>query len=219
MGESSAYLLFGWFKHGGLTGVSAATSCVPGVVELLNALLSQAHPTGEWTTLGLFFSAAAAPHVDRRNAKNTSNYILPLALPPTEQYMWVQKPLGSALDPLTWLNKDGSVLQGFRLPLRANEPVCVDPHSLHALPTPLPHENHCDHVLLVGFSVPRLHRPRHPKFIFCNLWDFDWESVEGESPPLCVRLSSKRLWSKREVFRIWALDCLRDALWKRAIHI
>ena len=90
---SSAYLLFGWFKHGGITGVSAATQVLPGVVELLNTLLLQAHPHGTWTTLGLFFNAAASPHVDRRNTKLTYNYVLPLALPPSEQYMWVQNPL------------------------------------------------------------------------------------------------------------------------------
>ena len=157
-GQSSAYLLFGWFKHGGLTGVTAATHMLPGVVELLNTLLVQAHPDGIWTTLGLFFNAAAGPHVDRRDTKTTRNYVLPLALPPSEQYMWVQNPLGASLDPLAFLCEDGAVQAGFRLPLRVGEPVCVDPHSLHALPTPLPHEAAHDHVLLVGFSVPWIHR-------------------------------------------------------------
>ena len=157
-GQSSAYLLFGWFKHGGLTGVSAATGMMPGVVELLNTLLERAHPDGLWTTLGLFFNAAAGPHVDRRNAKDTCNYVLPLALPSSEQYLWVKNPRGVALDPLAFLCNDGSIQQGYRLPLRVGEPVCVDPHSLHALPAPLPHEAEQDHVLLVGFSIPWIHR-------------------------------------------------------------
>ena len=157
-GESSAYIMFGWCKHGGLTGISSATRQLPGVVELLNALLAQAHPSGTWTTLGLFFAAVGGPHVDRRNAKSTYNYILPLALPPTEQYMWVQNDLGTPLRPLAYLDPHGSAQSGFRLPLCVGEPVCVDPHSLHALPAPLPHEATHEHVLLVGFTVPWAHR-------------------------------------------------------------
>ena len=106
-GESSKYLLFGWHKHGGLTGVSGLTDRLPGVVQLLNALLEQTHPDGSWTTLGLFFSAAAQPHVDRRNVKTSHNHVLPLALPPTEQYMWVQRPVNGPLDPLAWLGWQG----------------------------------------------------------------------------------------------------------------
>ena len=157
-GESSKYLLFGWFKHGGITGVSALTSTLPGVVQVLNALLTQAHPGGQWTTLGLFFSAVAEPHTDRRNTKHTCNYVLPLALPPTAQHMWVQRPVARALAPLAWLGSDGVVYQGYRLPLEVGEPVCVDPHSLHALPSPLSEEAAEDHVLLVGFSVPWIHK-------------------------------------------------------------
>ena len=153
-GESSGYLLFGWYKHGGVTGVSNITTVLPGVVQLLNTLLHQVTSTGSWTTIGLFFSAAAAPHADRRNAKGTCNYVLPLALPPTDQYMWVQRAVRTDLDPLAWLGDDGSVYQGFRLPLVVGQLACVDPHSLHALPTPLPYEAAEDHVLLVGFSVP-----------------------------------------------------------------
>ena len=157
-GESSGYLLFGWYKHGGLTGVSSVTGMIPGVVQLLNALLAQAHPRGTWTTLGLFFSAVAGPHADRRNEKKSYNYILPLALPPSEQYMWVQRAVDGPLQPLAWLGTDGSVYSGFRLPLMVGQPACVDPHSTHALPAPLPHEAAAAHVLLVGFSVPWLHR-------------------------------------------------------------
>ena len=136
-GEQSAYLLFGWYKHGGLTGVSTLTGIFPGVAQLLNTLLQQAHPDGTWTTLGLFFSAVADPHVDRRNAKHSINYILPLALPPSEQYLWVQHPAQAGLSSLAWCGRDGLVRSGFRLPLRVGEPACVDPHSLHALPASL----------------------------------------------------------------------------------
>ena len=149
-GESSAYLMFGWFKHGGRWPDWCYLRDQPPAWR--------AHPSGTWTTLGLFFAAVAGPHVDRRNAKSTFNYVLPLALPPTEQYIWVTNALGAALAPLAYLCNDGAVHQGFRLPLRVGEPVCVDPHSLHALPSPLPHESTFDHVLLVGFTVPRLHR-------------------------------------------------------------
>ena len=34
----------------------------------------------------------------------------------------------------------------------------MDPHSLHALPAQLPHEQASDHVLLVRFSVPWVHK-------------------------------------------------------------
>ena len=61
---SSKYLLFGWFKHGGIVGVSSITPQLPGVVQLLNALLVQACPEATWTTLGLFYAAAANPRVD-----------------------------------------------------------------------------------------------------------------------------------------------------------
>ena len=64
-GPSSMYLLFGWYKHGGLTGITQATSQVRDVVSLLNELLASAHPTGSWTTLALFSSAVADPHTDR----------------------------------------------------------------------------------------------------------------------------------------------------------
>ena len=157
-GESAGYLLFGWYKHGGLTGISSLTSVFSGVVQLLNALLAQAHPMGTWTTLGLFFSAAAGLHVDRRNAKHTYNYVLPLALPPTEQYMCVQHAVDGPLSPLAWLGPDGSSHPGFRLPRVVGQPARVDAHCLHALPTPLPHEVSANHVLLVGFSVPWVHR-------------------------------------------------------------
>ena len=50
------------------------------------------------------------------------------------------------------------MVPGFRLPLVVGQPARVDPHSLHALPAALPHEAASPHVLLVGFSVPWLHR-------------------------------------------------------------
>ena len=96
--------------------------------------------------------------MDRRNAKHTYNYVLPLALPPSEQYVWAQKAVDGPLSPLAWLGPDGSAYPGFRLPLVLGQPARVDPHCLHALPTPLPHEVAADHVILVGFSVPWIHR-------------------------------------------------------------
>ena len=181
-GELSKYLLFGWHKHGGLTGVSALTSVLPGVVQLLNALLAQAFPQGTWTTVGLFFAAVAEPHADRRNAKQTYNYVLPLALPPTEQYMWVKLAVKGPLNPLAWPCSDGTVHQGFRLPLVVGRPVCVDPHSLHALPSPLPHEADADHVLLVGFSAPWLHcATEAQRQQLKSQGGFDWDPVEEES--------------------------------------
>ena len=201
---SSAYLLFGWFKHGGITGVSAATQVLPGVVELLNTLLLQAHPHGTWTTLGLFFNAAASPHVDRRNTTLTYNYVLPLALPPSEQYMWVQNPLAESLDSLAFLCEDGSVQAGFRLPLRVGEPVCVDPHSLHALPAPLPHEGQCDHVLLVGFSVPWIHRAtQQQQHDFLQSLQFRLDASRGGVTQGGVKdTSSSSSSSKEKVFTV-----------------
>ena len=157
-GPDSMYLLYGWYKHGGLTGVTSATSQLPQVVALLNALLAHAHPTGVWTTSAVFSSAVAAPHTDRRNLRHSCNHILPLALPATEQYMWVTNPLQPALQPMAWLGDDGVARPGFRLPLGVGKPVCVDPHSLHAIPMPLQQDQHASHVLLVGFSVPWLDR-------------------------------------------------------------
>ena len=178
-GKSSSYLLLGWYKHGGITGLSSLTTVLPGVVQLLNTLLHQAHPHGTWTTLGLFFSAVAGPHVDRRNAKNTYNYVLPLALPQTEQYMWVQRAVQEPLESMAWLGEDGSVYPGFRLPLRVGQPACVSPHFLHALPAPLPQEATSDHVLLVGFSVPWIHRATPEQYHQLQAHGFRLECSRG----------------------------------------
>ena len=117
--------------------------------------------------------------MDRRNAKFTHNFLLPLALPPSEQYMWVQNPLADSLDALAFLCEDGSAQAGFRLPLRVGEPVCVDPHSLHALPAPLPHETACDHGLLVGFSVPWIHRATEQQYAFLQSLQFRLDASRG----------------------------------------
>ena len=77
--------------------------------------------------------------------------------------MWVTNTLGAVLPPLAWPCADGSVLHGFQLPLHVGQPARIDPHSLHALPTLLPHEAGLGHVLLVGFSVPWLHRATPPQ--------------------------------------------------------
>ena len=137
-GPSSGYLLFGWFKHGGITGVTAITSTLASVVALLNALLAQAHPTGQWTTLALFSSAVAGPHADRRNLQDSCNFLLPLALPATPQHLWVSKPVEGTLQPLTWFDQGGVARPGFRLPLLVGQPACLDPHSPHAIPSPSP---------------------------------------------------------------------------------
>ena len=68
--------------------------------------------------------------------------------------MWVSKPVQASLQPLTWLGDDGVALPGFRLPLLVGQPASVDPHSPHAIPTPLPQDMQAPHVLLVGYSVP-----------------------------------------------------------------
>ena len=72
--------------------------------------------------------------------------------------MWVSKPVQASLQPLTWLGDDGLALPGFRLPLLVGQPASVDPHSPHAIPTPLPQDMQAPHVLLVGYSVPWLQR-------------------------------------------------------------
>ena len=105
--DSAQYLLFGWYRHGGLTGVTRLTYQMPGVVQLLNNLLAQAAPAATWTTLALFSSPAAGPHVDRRNLKGSCNHVLPLALPPGEQYIWVQHPVAASLQSLAWLGDHG----------------------------------------------------------------------------------------------------------------
>ena len=158
--SSSLCLLLGWYKHGGLTGVTHATSQIMPVVALLNQLLADAHPEGAWTTLALFSSAVAEPHTDRRNVKGSFNFILPLALPASEQYIWVSQPPfpQTSLQPLAWMGKQGTVQPGFRIPLVVGQPVCIDPHSPHALPSPLPQDLQAPHVLLVGYSAPWLHR-------------------------------------------------------------
>ena len=155
-GESSKYLLFGWYKHGGLTGVATITQAIPGLVRLLNALLWQVHPTGTWTTLALFSSAVVAPHTDPRNLKPSYNYVLPLALPQGEHCLWVANPLDCPLEPWIWQSPSGKLYSGFCLPLTVGQPACVDPHSLHAMPGPIADSSHEDHVLLVGYSVPWL---------------------------------------------------------------
>ena len=120
-GESSKYLLFGWYKHGGLTGVTTITQAIPGLVRLLNALLGQVHPTGTWTTLALFSSAVAAPHTDPRNLKPSYNYVLPLALPQGEHCLWVANPLDCPLEP--WIWQSPSLLRF--LPALDRWPACV----------------------------------------------------------------------------------------------
>ena len=152
--NSARYLLFGWYKRGGLTGITRLTDRMPGVVQLLNAMLAQAAPAATWTTLALFSSPAAGPHVDRRNLKGSHNYVLPLALPPDEPYIWVQRPVHSTLQSLSWLGEQGQVLPGFRLPLVVGHCVCVDPSTLRALPEPLPESRAAPYVVLVGYSVP-----------------------------------------------------------------
>ena len=154
--STSKYLLFGWFKHGGLTGITMLTRRFPEVVQLLNALLAQAAPDAAWTTLALFSSPAAGPHVDRRNLPGSWNYVLPLALPPGDHYLWVQRPSASdsQLRPLSYLSTSGQILSGFQVPLVVGASSRLDPYCLHALPEPLPHTPSTPHVLLVGYSVP-----------------------------------------------------------------
>ena len=84
--------------------------------------------------------------------------MLPLALPATPQHLWVSKPVKGALQPLTWFDQGGVARPGFRLPLLVGEPACLDPHSPHAIPSPLPSDLQAPHVLLVGYSVPWLER-------------------------------------------------------------
>ena len=176
VGEVSRYLLFGWYKHGGLTGITAITDTVSGVVGLLNALLAQADPQGGWTTLALFSSVEAEPHVDRRNLKITCNYVLPLALPCDEPYLWVQNPLHSGLSSLTWLGKDGRAYPGFRLPLQVGIRVSCIPCLHLGLPLPLSRTSCLLGTLCLGWTAQV-----RQLYVNCNLLGFDWSAVEGES--------------------------------------
>ena len=87
-----AYVVFGMFVHGGVTGVTRVSQACPYITRVLTRVVQLTNPQHESTSAGVSVNKLLQPHRDSRNARETPNLIVPLEHPASGGEIWVARP-------------------------------------------------------------------------------------------------------------------------------
>ncbi|CAE7684621.1 RE1, partial [Symbiodinium necroappetens] len=79
--------VWGFFKHGGVVGVTRSVDVLPGFATLLTRTLRQCAPDFRYTTVALVKDGNVPPHRDIHNVPQ-ANLVLPVCVPKDGMYMW-----------------------------------------------------------------------------------------------------------------------------------
>ena len=79
--QSSAYVLFGMYHHGGTIGTTNITRECPWIARLINQVLLHYYPNMTWTSVTISLNSQTEPHRDKFNLPGSQNMIIPLQKP------------------------------------------------------------------------------------------------------------------------------------------
>ena len=140
----------GFFRHGGVLGITAECRLFPGFLALLTRLLKECAPESKWTTLALLVNVDSAIHRDKNNLPGYDNVLVPLCVPEAGGGVWCQAENGS--DSRCLYN--GKEITGTTWPLQVLKPFELDPRKFHASQ---PWEKG-SRVILVAYSLTAIQR-------------------------------------------------------------
>ena len=124
-----AYVMFGMFVHGGITGVTKVTKAYPFLSRVLARIIQLTNPQHEFTSIGVSVNQMAQPHKDSYNSRDNPNLIIPLEYPLSGGEVWVAKPPLArqvALSRQRGRNMQAGSLQVLKPGMK------LDPHVWHA---------------------------------------------------------------------------------------
>ena len=140
----------GFFRHGGVLGITAECKLFPGFLALLTRLLKECAPESKWTTLALLVNVDSAIHRDKNNLPGYNNVLVPLCVPEAGGGVWCQAEGGRDSRSL----HNGKVIAGTTWPLQVLKPFELDPRKFHASQ---PWEKG-SRVILVAYSLTAIQR-------------------------------------------------------------
>ncbi|OLQ06719.1 Copia protein [Symbiodinium microadriaticum] len=140
-----AYVMFGMYSHGGVTGITSITRQLPSLAQILAAVIKGTQPEHTFATVAVSCNTSVTPHRDSYNSRDVANLVVPLDFPRTGGEIWVAKPpeaqqkAQSMLCNGQWISDSLVSLKGSML---------LDPHMWHAS---APWTG--NRTLLVGFAL------------------------------------------------------------------
>ncbi|CAE7765546.1 unnamed protein product, partial [Symbiodinium necroappetens] len=140
----------GFFRHGGVLGITAECRLFPGFVALLSRLVKECAPEARWTTLALLVDVDSAVHRDKNNLPGYNNVLVPLCIPKVGGGVWCQAEKG---EDQRCLN-NGKMIAGELWPLQVLVPFELDPRKFHASQT----WSEGSRVVLVAYSLTAIQR-------------------------------------------------------------
>ena len=143
--KSSAYVMFGMFMHGGVTGVTKVTKSYPYLTRVLNRIVHLTAPEHEFTSVGISVNSMAQPHKDKFNSREHPNLVVPFEYPISGGEIWVDKPPHARQS--TAERMCGHELKSGSLQV-LKPGIILDPHTWHASQ---PWEG--NRALLVAYSL------------------------------------------------------------------
>ena len=140
----------GFFRHGGVLGITAECRLFPGFVALLSRLVKECAPEARWTTLALLVDVDSAVHRDKNNLQGYSNILVPLCVPKVGGGVWCQSERGGDQRCLN----NGKMIAGELWPLQVLTPFELDPRKYHASQA----WSEGSRVVLVAYSLTAIQR-------------------------------------------------------------
>ena len=140
----------GFFRHGGVLGITSEHRLFPGFVALLSRIMRECAPEATWTTLAVLADVQSEIHRDKNNLPESYNVVVPLSVPDVGGGVWRQTDGGSEMRHL----KNGKAVVGEVVSLRPLVPVHLDARQYHATE---PWEKGT-RVVLVGYSLKAILR-------------------------------------------------------------
>ena len=124
-----AYVMFGMFVHGGVTGVTRVSLAYPYLTRVLTRVVQLTNPQQEFSSVGVSVNKLLQPHRDSYNSRENPNIIIPIEYPESGGEIWVARPPRAHQASLD--RQCGSALQPGSL--QALKPgLQIDPHVWHA---------------------------------------------------------------------------------------
>ncbi|CAE7344971.1 unnamed protein product, partial [Symbiodinium necroappetens] len=140
----------GFFRHGGVLGITAECRLFPGFVVLLSRLVKECAPEARWTTLALLVDVDTAVHRDKNNLPGYNNVLVPLCIPKVGGGVWCQAEKGGDQRCLN----NGKMIAGELWPLQVLVPFELDPRKFHASQP----WSEGSRVVLVAYSLTAIQR-------------------------------------------------------------
>ena len=168
--KTPAYIMFGMFVHGGITGITKASKAYPYITRVLTKVIQQVNPQHPFTTVGVSMNNLAQPHKDSYNSREIPNLIVPLEYPTAGGEIWTAQPPRAqqvALD-----RQCGNAVQpGSLKPLKPG--MSLDPHIWHASQ---PWQG--NRLLAIAFSLKPVEK--------LGKTEVAWLKVHGFHMPSCI---------------------------------